>query len=389
MANAGAEPEGGDRTLRVLVDARPLLDLQTGVANFCRGALASLATRERLDVGGYAVTWRRQRDIPLVLPAGVAWRWRPIPARPTENAWRRWGRPGLEWIVGSADVVHGTNFVVPPTRRAARVVTVHDLTPVHFPEMCEPPTLRYPELIRRAVAEGAWVHTPSQYVAQEVVDLLGAERDRVRVVPSGIPPLASLVQDPGRAVLPSGPFVLAVGTVEPRKDYPTLVRAFDQLAQRRRELSLVIAGADGWGADALDAVVRELRSRQQVVRIGYRSDRELAWLLRNAELLVYPSLYEGFGFPPLQAMAAGVPVVATEAGAVPEVVGEAAVTVPPRDPDALASALESVLDDPDEADALRVAGRDRAARFTWTACAEGLEHLYRSAARGYPVERWA
>ncbi|MBO0729247.1 MAG: glycosyltransferase family 4 protein [Acidimicrobiaceae bacterium] len=369
----------GTRRLKVLLDLRPLLDRQTGVANFCRGASTALAAREGLDVGGYAVTWRRQRDIPPLLPAGVAWRSRPMPARPTEAAWRRLGRPPLEWIVGAADVVHGTNFVVPPTRRAARVMTVHDLTPVHYPEMCEPPTLRYPDVVRRAVAEGAWVHTPSQFVADEVVELLGVDRDRVRAVPSGIPPLTSDGQDPGRTVAPDGPFVLAVGTVEPRKDYPTLVGAFDRLAEKRGDLALVIAGADGWGAADLDTAVRDLRHPNQVLRAGYRSDKELAWLVRHAEVLVYPSLYEGFGFPPLQAMKAGVPVVTTDAGAVPEVVGDAALVVPVRDSDALASALESVLDDPDEAARLRCAGREHAARFTWEACAAGLELLYRDA----------
>ena len=105
-----------------------------------------------------------------------------MPARPLHLAWRHLEQPPVEWFVGRADVVHGTNFVVPPTRRAARVVTVHDLTTVRFPEMCDEPTLRFPALIRRAVAQGAWVHTPSQYVADEVVAELGV--DKTRVVPS-------------------------------------------------------------------------------------------------------------------------------------------------------------------------------------------------------------
>src|SRR5665213_1709004 len=144
--------------LSVALDATPLLGRPTGVGAFCAGALDGLAGRADLDVSAFAISWRRRRDIPALVPSNVSSRQRVMFARPLHVAWTHGSLPPIEWFVGARQVVHGTNFVVPPTRRAAQVLTVHDLTVVRFPEMCDRPTLEYPGLIRRAVADGAWVH---------------------------------------------------------------------------------------------------------------------------------------------------------------------------------------------------------------------------------------
>ena len=376
------------------VDATPLLGTRTGVGRFCDGALRALGSRPELDVSAFAVTWRRRRRLPPLVPTGVRVHQRAMPARPLHLAWSHFPAPGVELFVGAADVVHGTNFVVPPTRRAARVVTVHDLTVVRFPELCDAASLAFPRLVRRAVAEGAWVHTPSHFVAQEVVEMLGADPERVRAVyhgvdapapgagpPAGVP--ADAPAGPPPSPLPPGVtrYVLAVGTIEPRKDYPGLVRAFARVAASRPDIALVVAGADGWGADAFHAAVRSCPVRQRVVPLGYVGDDELHRWLGAAVMLAFPSVYEGFGFPPLEAMAAGVPVVATAAGAVPEIVGDAAVLVEPGDGDALAEAMARVLDDPQLRTSLGEKGRCRAEQFTWAACGAGLGALYADAAR--------
>jgi glycosyltransferase involved in cell wall biosynthesis len=284
--------------------------------------------------------------------------------------------------------------VVPPTRRAARVVTVHDLTIVRFPELCDPSTLRFPALIRRAVAEGAWVHTPSRFVADEVIEAFGLPPERVRAVHHGVPRLpgpgqpADMALDHGgpspfpALALPSGTFryVLAVGTVEPRKDYPSLVAAFGLLAEAHSDVALVVVGSDGWGSEAFGAAVEASPARERVVRPGFLDDAALGEVLRGAAVLAYPSVYEGFGFPPVQAMAEGVPVVTTRVGAIPEVVGDAAVLIEPGDPDALADALDAVLAGGDDVAAQVARGRRRSEGFTWPACATGLAKLYRDAA---------
>jgi glycosyltransferase involved in cell wall biosynthesis len=374
------------RRLRVAVDATPLLGHPTGVGAFCAGLLGGLAARPGIDVSGFAVSWRRRHGIAALLPAGVPPVGRAMPARPLQRAWSRCDFPPLEWFTGPCDVVHGTNFVAPPARRAARVITVHDLTTVRYPELCDAPTLAYPRLIRRALARGAFIHTPSAFVAAEVIEAFGADAERVRAVHSGVPPLPA--GDPAAAgrYLPPGAsrYVLAVGTAEPRKDLPGLVRAFDELAAGRADVALVLAGPDGWGSAALGAAIDASAHRDRIVRTGWLDDAALAGLLRGAAVLAYPSVYEGFGFPPLQAMAAGVPVVASRAGALPEVLGDAAAFVPVGDPTALAGALAVVLDD-DAARAAAVArGAVRVGRFTWARCADGVEAVYRAAAGSQP-----
>jgi glycosyltransferase involved in cell wall biosynthesis len=394
MAGSPSPPE---RPLRVALDGIPLVGPRTGVGVFCHELIRSLVVLPGLDVAVYAVTWRTRPEIRRELPTGGRLVGLPVPARAVNAAWRAGVDLPVELFVGRLDVVHGTNFVVPPARRAARVVTVHDLTPLHFPDMCEAETLAYPALVRRAVEGGAWVHTHSTHVRDEVIEAFDADPARVRAIAPGVPALRPppAGAHPGAAASPAsgaparalpgaaagfGRYVLAVGTVEPRKDYPGLVRAFDALAPGRPDLGLVIAGRDGWGAQELDEAVASSPHRSRIARVGYMDDAELAAALDNAAVLAYPSRYEGFGLPPLQAMQRGVPVVATAAGALPEVLGDAALMVQPGDHAALAEAIGRLLDDPSASAALAEKGRARAGYFTWEKCASAMAGLYLDAA---------
>ncbi len=379
--------------LTVAVDATPLLGDRTGIGVAVTGMVRQLAIRDDLSLVGYGLTTRGWTRLRHALPAGVRPARAPMPAAPLLRTWARTGIPVVEWWTGRVDVVHGTNFVVPPARRADRVVSVWDLTTARYPEMCTPTARRYPDLIRRAIAAGAWVHTGAEAMAAEIIDFFDVPPSRVRVVAPGIArhgddgpaaggegadptiPVARASAGVQAGMISTRPYILGLGTTEPRKDFPGLVAAFGILAAAHPDLELRITGPRGWAEDDVVEAIAASPYRQRIVRAGWVPDVQP--LLRGATLLAYPSRYEGFGLPPLEAMALGVPVVATAVGALPEVLGDAAAQVPPGDPGALAAAMDRVLTDDGYRRRLVQAGLERASLYTWEAAGEGLMALYR------------
>jgi glycosyltransferase involved in cell wall biosynthesis len=367
----------GRRPLRVAVDGTPLLGNRTGVGHVTAELLRSLATRPDIAPVAYAVTWRGRAELQRALPRGVDSATALFPARLTRELWPRIPFPRVEWWTGPVDVVHGTNFVGPPAR-APVIVTVHDLTFARFPELCTADALRYPQLIERAIDRGATIHVVSDFVGDEVRAEFGLPETRVvRVYPGlGVAPGG----DPsrGRASAGRDRYVLALGAIEPRKNLPVLVRAFDQLAARDPEVALVVAGPDGWGVREFDAACAAARHHERIHRLGYVTDEARRDLLAGASVFAYPSIYEGFGHPPLEAMTNGVPVVASRAGALPEVLGDAARLVDPHDERALADALAVLLTDDRERAELVERGKTRAATFAWELAGDEFVRMYRS-----------
>ncbi len=310
---------------------------------------------------------------------------RPLPARPMRALSERADWPTIDRWTGPIDVAHGTNYVVGPTRnakggRVSRLVSVHDLTAIRFPEMCTADVIRMPILLRRALRSGAHVHTDSDFVANEVHSELGVPMDRIHMISPGVPLESHTLELARSEPHPFGgrPFVLALGTVEPRKDLPLLVRSFAQAASELDDSLLVIAGADGWGSDALktelERVPHELRTR--IIRESRVDDHRRASLLTHASFMVYPSRYEGFGFPPLEAMTAGTPVIATSAGSLPGVLGDAAEFVPVGDADALAQSMSNLSRRPGRRAELVALGHKRVAFYTWTTTGAQFAALY-------------
>jgi glycosyltransferase involved in cell wall biosynthesis len=299
---------------------------------------------------------------------------------PAHHRWEQVLLP-LELATARLDLLHGPDFVVPRRRRCPAVVTVHDLAFLRFPEILTTESRRYYAQVARVVMEVERVIVDSHHTAGDVRDLLGVPAERVRVVHLAPTPLPPAPDGPARAAVCAsygldGPFFLYVGTLEPRKNLGRLLRAFERL-DAGEQVRLALAGPRGWLDEPI--VVEAERLGERVRLLGPVSAGDLAALYAAATAFVFPSLYEGFGLPPLEAMAAGTPVIAARASCLPEVLGDAARFVPPEDEGALADALVAVLGDPDLRDDLRRRGLARAAEFSWERTAAETLAVYREA----------
>jgi glycosyltransferase involved in cell wall biosynthesis len=361
--------------LRVAIDVTPLVGVRAGVTQCVEHLLAHLPdVAPDVEVVPYVLS-RRARAHAEALPPGT--RFLPLPAGVSLRLWQRADRPTADAVLGDVDVVHGTNFVVPPTRRPS-TVTVHDTFCLEHPDECDPLVRPFDGILRRAVRRGVWLHVSTRSVEHRVLLRYGATR--VARIPFGVPPLG-----PAAAIPPAvtGPYLLAISTLEHRKRHEHLVRAFGAVAPADRDLQLVIAGAPGNASDAIASAITDLPPdvARRVVVLGRVDEPTRASLIRGATALVYPSSDEGFGFPVLEAMAVGVPVVASRVGGIPEVSGGAALLVEVEDDLApLARALRHVITDGALRARLRRRGRDRAERYGWDAHATGMAALWRSVA---------
>jgi glycosyltransferase involved in cell wall biosynthesis len=300
----------------------------------------------------------------------------PLPRVVLYEAWHRLRRPSVERATGPVEIVHATTLAVPP-RSAPLVVTIHDLAFLHQPSHF---TRRGSSFFRRgldiASRDADLVLCPSETTAQDCTRH-GFDQSRLRVVPMGIDrPEATEneieeVRDRYRL---RRPYLLWTGTIEPRKNLTRLIEAFVSLDH---DLDLALVGPAGWNED-MDRLIAGMRDRVRI--LGFVPERELAALYGGATVFCFPSLLEGFGFPVLEAMAQGTPVVTSSGTSTEEIAGGAAVLVDPRDTDSIADGIRSVLDDESLASKLSEAGPGRAARFTWERTADELVKVYREVA---------
>ncbi|MET0421204.1 MAG: glycosyltransferase family 1 protein [Acidimicrobiia bacterium] len=360
------------------MDGTPLLGVRTGVGHTAAATIDALSTRDDLDVTAYAITWRGRRALATALGTAARTAVRPIPARAVQAAWRRMNAPRIEWWTGPVDVVHGTNYVGPPARVPV-LVSIYDVTFAINPELAAPN--HNVELIRRALDRGAMVHTNSEHVSALVGDVFGISADRVTCVYPGLLTTGAGDAERGRALTGAERYALFLGQLGPRKNVVQLVRAFDAVAGDDPAVHLVLAGPDGDDSPNVAHAIGAATHGDRVHRLGYVSSAERLDLLAGASVFTFPSLDEGFGHPPLEAMQAGVPVVAADAGSLPEVLGDAALLVAPTDTDALAASITRALL-PDVAADLVTRGHAQAARYRWDRCASELSDLYHRLASG-------
>jgi glycosyltransferase involved in cell wall biosynthesis len=334
-----------------------------GTATSLLGLLCALRSHDDLELIGVAA--RHGEPAPETFRPPIEVRHLHLPRQAVYEYWHALRWPPVERVTGPVDVVHGTAVAVPPTR-APLVMTVHDLAFLADPTQATRHGNRFfrrgTELARK---HARLVLVPSEATAAECREA-GFDPDRLRVVPWGVDHTPASEADVDAVRTSRGlrrPYVLFVGTIEPRKNLAGVVGAMATLAHR--EIDLVIAGPDGWNEDLEKRLAMLRGSGIGIHRLGFVTPAELPALYAGCAAFCYPSLREGFGMPVLEAMAQGAPVVTSLGTATAEVAGGDGLLVDPRDPPAIGAALAKLLDDPALADELRARARTRAASYTW------------------------
>ena len=352
--------------MRIAVDVSPLSHPRTGIGNYIRGSLAGMAEAGagRHELLAFAPTSLKGPERIRAALDGVAVPTRlwPLPAsHAVRTAWSRLGRPAAERLIGPVDALLYTDWMYPPQRAGLRSTVIHDLVPVHHPELVTARTRSmHTHKYENAARTCDVIFTNSRFTADDVAATLGIGEDRLVVAHPGLEPWH--VAD-GDAWQLGSPYVLGIGTLEPRKNLTRLVEAWRSLDG---DVALVLAGGEGWGS-------QEGLDDPGITKLGYIPDEDVARLYRGAAVYVYPSLFEGFGMPVVEAMACGTPVVASSHPSLDEACGDAAVRVDPLDPGAIAAGIREALDRRDE---LMAAGLEHARRFSWRATGEAMLLAY-------------
>ncbi len=369
--------------MRVLIDYRAALRDRSGVGEYTHELVRALLTvfpadapERALELSLFSSSWKDRLALAPDL-AGATAVDRRVPVTLLNLAWHRVGWPSAEMLTSRAfDVTHSLHPLLLPARDAARVVTIHDLDFLTHPERTRAEIRRdYPALARKHAHRADGILVVSHFTARQVERRLGVSADRISVCSPGAPPWR-----PREAPPADGGYILFFGSLEARKNVGGLLDAYEHLLARRRDLPpLVLAGkATGSSRAWLDRLERApLKGAAR--HIGYVDPADRRALYDGARLLVQPSFEEGFGLPVLEAMTAGVPVVAANRGALPEVLGDAGPLVEPDEPEQIAAAIERLIDDEAYAAASAAKGAARAAQFSWARTARTVYEAYQQA----------
>jgi glycosyltransferase involved in cell wall biosynthesis len=373
--------------MRIAIDATSLPKEKTGAGRYIVNLIRALA---HLDANNVYIIFAKEDDIPAlgILPANFEI----IPAASRARTLRlAWEQTALPWQIWhrQIEVLHSPHYTTPWLQVGRTVVTFHDMTFFLYPETHTwLKRLFFRFVIPRSARRADGLIVDSESTKRDMIQLLGLHLEHIYVIHLAPNPGFLPIRDPialdgiRRRYANAEPFILYVGTLEPRKNLRMLLETYHSLHHGGGRRRLVIAGKLGWGYQEIFATVRQLRLEEWITFTGYVPEVDLPLLYNAADLFVYPSLYEGFGLPPLEAMACGVPVIASDVSSIPEVVGDGGVLVNPRDSVAWKVAMERILADPNLQETLREQGLHRAARFTWERTARETLAVYQQVQSG-------
>jgi glycosyltransferase involved in cell wall biosynthesis len=378
--------------IRVTVDASPILPKPSGVGFYVVKLLEGL-TRLALEEGDVAIDPLYQISLknalkgkfsaPEILTQYSNLRYFPLPVKAT-NLFLQYPwlfLPIVERSFGLADIFHGTNYTVFPCRKSRKVMTIYDLTFIKYPQFTDSVVARYGDRVRRCLKWTDLVLTISESSKRDIVEYLGFPSDRIVVTP-----LASRYEldykpqvDQNIGYDLGQPYILFVSTIEPRKNIVGLIDAFDELKRKQNiPHNLVLVGQKGWRYEAIFERIERSPYRDNIYHLNYLSNDAVAMLYRQAELFIYPSHYEGFGLPVLEAMTLGTPVVCSDNSSLPEVAGDAALYVNCEDISGMAEAMARIIGDSKLRQSLIDRGRQQAAQFSWMRTAKETLQAYRT-----------
>lgn len=368
--------------MRIGIDATPLPAQPVGAGVYIIQLIRTLAAEA--GAHSFVVFTQRSRRPLIETPqlTGVEWIETPDLSPARRLVWEQVALPRLTRRAG-IEVLHSLHYTRPYFLPCASVVTFHDMTFFLYPKLHTlSKRLFFPWMTRMSARKARAIIAVSENTRRDAMRILKVAPDKIFTVQNGIGTEFRPIDDPAllevcqKKYNLKQPFILYVGTVEPRKNLPLLLRSFARLAAQRSDFSLVVVGRLGWMYEDVFHLVESLGLVGQVQFTGYVPAEDLPMVYNLAQIFVYPSLYEGFGFPPLEAMACGVPVITTASSAMQDQVGDAAILTPPGDEQALYEAIDRLIHDPELRRMLSVRGRSRAAQFTWQTTAQKTLQVY-------------
>lgn len=366
--------------MRICIDVQSAIAQTAGVGRYTSELVRHIGpmTGDRISLFYFDFT---RRAFPFRAPNTVLTPCRWFPGRMAQYCWKTFGRPSFDFFAGDADLYHFPNFIIPPLNRGKTVVTVHDMSFMRFPQFAEKRNLDYlTDRIQKTIARADAVITDSIFSANEIVFLTGTPREKVHAIHLGVSPAFKVQsQDKVKNVLQrlgiNRPYLLTVGTIEPRKNIGFIVEMFEQM--KSFDGLLVIVGRCGWKYQATLERIRKSSCVRRILHLAGAADADLPSLYAGSSLFVIASLYEGFGFPPVEAMACGTPVLSSTGGSLPEVLADAAALMTQYDARLWAKQAERILTDTGLRRRMIQSGFERAACFTWQETARKTLEVYR------------
>ena len=381
-----------DSPMRIALDYTAGIRQGAGVGQYVRSLVDAMLVQDSHNKYTLITSGCPTRERSFPTAGNVRGRSVFIPDRYLNILWYRWRVPlYANYFTGPADIYHGLDFGLPPLRgRVHKVVTVYDLSFLEHEETAVPSLAAYlKKVVPESVAAADVVAAISHATKQTLIEHYKLPPEKITVIPCGVAPHFQRITDPAlleetrRKFDLERPLILSVGTLEPRKNHLGLIKAFHEVQKRKGSSAmLALAGGKGWLYEETQRIVTELKLENKVRFLGRVSDLELITLYSLADVFAFPSFFEGFGIPPLEAMACGTPVITSNISSLPEIAGDAAILVDPHDTNAIANAITRIVEDEQLQEELRQKGYLQAQRYTWSKTASKMLSVYQKLYKG-------